>query len=157
MFSVSTGIVGATFGALVAMISLQYVLQALLLAYVPANPETGVDNLLWMGFVEIPVSLGTGLVLCYFLAQAMRGWFPDGGGPGFVRRMIAIWMATGTAYAVATYLLISIGEAAALRASGGESAVAARLHMRMWTDTVLFGMSWALGWVLTMKFAGKRP
>ena len=70
--------------------------------------------------------------------------------------MIAIWMVTGTAYAVATFLLISIGEAAALHAPGGDAA-GARLHMRMWADTVLFGMSWALGWILTMKFAGRRP
>jgi hypothetical protein len=150
------GIIGATFAGLVAMIVLQLALQALLPVYVPVHPQTAAENLLSMGLVEIPVMLGTGFVLGYFLAQAMRGWFADDGGPAFVRRMTVIWMVTGAAYAVATFLVISIGEAAALHVPGGE-ATAARLYMRMWADTVLFGMSWALGWILTIKFAGRRP
>ena len=116
------GVLGATFAALVAMFALTTGLQAALGSLVPAEPQTTVDTLLAMGLIEVPVSIVSGLVLGYFLAQALQGWFPDYGGRGFVRRMALIWLATGTLYAVACFLLQSVGEAAAAR-SGDEAAL----------------------------------
>lgn len=149
------GVVGATFGALVTLTALQIGLQATLLPGVSDNASGIARLLLEMGLVHTPSALGAGLVLGYFLAQALRGWFPHDGGRGFTGRMILIWMATGTIYAVATFLLISIGEAAASRPADA-GAVAGTEPMRLWTDTFVFGAAWALGLVLTLRF-GPRP
>jgi hypothetical protein len=148
------GILGATFAALVPLYALPQGFQPILLSHFPADQE-GVDPLLWAGFVTIPVLAGSGLVLGYFLAQALRSWFPDGGGPGFVPRMVFIWTAIGTFYGVVCFLLGSLGEAAALRTSGAEAVPVVRQQMTMWADTVLFGLSWGLGLFLTLRFAGR--
>jgi hypothetical protein len=150
------GIIGATVAGLVAMIALQLGLELVLPPYVTPQPQSTADDLLWMGFVEIPVTAGGGLVLGYFLAQTMRSWFPGNGGRGFTRRMITIWMLTGIAYAVATFLLVAIGEALAQHGGGAAQSQAARLDMRMWADTVLYALAWAMGWTLTVKLAGRR-
>jgi hypothetical protein len=149
------GIVGATIAGLVAMIALQLGLTLVLPPYVTPQPQSTADDLLWMGFVEIPVTAGGGLVLGYFLAQTLRGWFPGNGGRGFTRRMITIWMLTGVAYAVATFLLVAIGEALAQHDGGAAQTQAARLDMRMWADTVLYALAWSMGWTLTVKLAGR--
>jgi hypothetical protein len=95
------------------------------------------------------------LVLGYFLAQALRSWFPEDGGPGFVPRMIFIWAGTGAFYGVVSFLLSSLGETAALRSSGAEAVPVVHEQMTMWADTVLFGLSWGLGFFLTLRFAGR--
>ncbi len=38
-----------------------------------------------------------------FLAQALRGWFPEDGGAGYVRRMALIWMGTGALMMLMTF------------------------------------------------------
>ena len=149
------GILGATFAALVAFYALPLGLQPIFSSYFPADPDHGTDTLLWTGFVGIPVSAGSGLVLGYFLAQALRGWFPDDGGPGFVPRMVLIWVATGTACSIVSLLVSTLGEAAIVRAAGAEAASQAQERMRMWSDTVIFGLAWAFGLLLTLRFAAR--
>ncbi|MCK6449519.1 MAG: toll/interleukin-1 receptor domain-containing protein [Alphaproteobacteria bacterium] len=147
--------VAAIFGTLVAMAALALGLQEAFMSFVPPNPQRGVDMLVWMGTIEIPVTFASGAVLGWLLAWALRFWFPDKGGPGFFSRMVLIWIAAGLSYAVANYLLISIAEAAAARVAGAEDALGAREAMRMWTDTVVFGLCWALGIVLTFRLAAR--
>jgi hypothetical protein len=148
------GIVGATFGALVTLIVLQAGLQTLLVPAVSKDAAGIAKLLLDMGLVHTPSALGAGLVLGYFLTQALGGWFPNQGGRGFLRRMILIWMATGTAYAVATFLVISIAEAVAARPA--DAVMAGAEPLRLWTDTIVFGASWALGLLATLRLA-PRP
>ncbi|MGQ0675823.1 MAG: hypothetical protein ACT4N4_07025, partial [Rhodospirillales bacterium] len=149
--------VGAVLGTFLALAVLTVGLQLTFMSFVPPNPERGVDMLVWMGTIEIPVTFASGAVLGYLLARALRGWFPEAGGPGFVRRMVLIWIAAGMGYAVANYVLISIGEAAAARSAGVDFSLSARENMRMWTDTVAFGLCWALGLFLTFRFAARAP
>jgi TIR domain len=151
------GIVGATFGALVTLVLLQTGLQTTLFAKIAGNSSGIATLLLHMALVDMPAALGAGLVLGYFLAQALRGWFPNDGGHGFVARMILIWMETGTIYSVATFIVISIGEAAAPRAAGSAPIVSGSEVMRLWTDTLVFGASWALGLLLTLRRAPRPP
>jgi hypothetical protein len=113
------------------------------------------DNLLWKAFVGIPVAAGSGLGLGYFLAQALRSWFPQHGGPGFVLRMALIWMATGAGCCVLTIVMMSLGEAAIGRSAGADAMAFARERMVMWSDTVLFGLAWAVGLFVTFRFAGR--
>ena len=146
------GVVGATFAALVTLNALQLALQAMFLPDASGHPAGIAEMLLAMGLIHTPSALGAGLVLGYFLAQALRGWFPHDGGRGFVRRMILIWMSTGALYAVSTFVLIAVAEAAAAR-KAAEAGPAAREYMRVWTDSVVFGLSWALGLFLTLRVA----
>jgi hypothetical protein len=148
------GIVGATFGALVTLLAMQFGLEATLVPDASRNSVRLEDLLLAMALVHTPAALGSGAVLGYFLAQALRGWFPDGGGRGFVRRMMLIWMATGAIYAVTTFIAIAIGEAAAPRPPGTVVPPGGE-RMRLWTDTIVFGASWALGIWLTLNFASR--
>lgn len=149
------GILGATLAALVAIYAIPQVLNPIFLFYFPEDPDHGVDTLLWKAFVGVPVAAGSGLGLGYFLAQALRSWFPDHGGPGFVLRMAFIWMLTGTACSVLTLLLIALGEATIVRSAGAEGAAFARERIVMWSDTVLFGLAWAAGLLVTFRFAGR--
>lgn len=148
------GILGATFAALVALYAIPQVLNPIFLFYFPEDPDRGVDSLLWKAFVGIPVAAGSGLGLGYFLAQALRSWFPDHGGPGFVLRMAFIWMATGTGCCVLTIVMMSLGEAAIVRSPGADAAFV-RERIVMWSDTVLFGLAWAVGLFVTLRFAGR--
>ena len=150
------GVVGATFAALATLIGSQYLFTTFLLPDVPANATGSVEAILNMGLREIPQSLLCGVVLGYFLSQALSGWFPQGGGRGFVFRMILVWMAVGTTYAIANFLLVVIMEAAVSVGSGAEAALVARADARMWTDTVVYGAAWALGFWLTLRFAPRR-
>ena len=92
-------------------------------------------------------------MLGYFLAQALRGWFPDGGGAGYVRRMSLIWMGTGALMVFITFPFIMVAEALASRSSDADAVLIARSWARMWADTVLFGFFWGLGLFLTFRFA----
>ncbi len=149
------GVLGATFAALAAMASMHQLLLAFYFTEIPDDASGSMETIINLGLREIPESLVAGVTLGYFLSQALGGWFPGGGGPGFVPRMIAIWTATGTAYAVANFLLIAIMEATAATGSGAEAALVARATARMWSDTLLFGSAWALGFVLTFLFAAR--
>ena len=149
------GILGATLALLVAIYAIPQVLNPIFLFYFPEDPEHGVDMLLWKAFVGIPVAAGSGMGLGYFLAQALRSWFPDHGGPGFVLRMAVIWMAAGTGCTVLTLLLMSLGEAAIARSAGADAAALARERIVMWSETVLFGLAWAVGLFVTLRFAGR--
>jgi len=149
------GILGATFAALIPLYALPGGFSPIAQSHLPSDPQHGLDPILSAGFVTIPVLTGTGLVLGYFLAQALRSWFPEDGGPGFVPRMIFIWAGTGAFYGVVSFLLSSLGETAALRSSGAEAVPVVHEQMTMWADTVLFGLSWGLGFFLTLRFAGR--
>ncbi len=150
------GVVGATFAALATLIGSQFLFTTFLLPDVPLDATGSVEAILNMGLREIPQSLLCGVVLGYFLSQALVGWFPHGGGRGFVARMIVVWTATGTAYGIANFLLIVIMEAAVAVGSGAEAALIARADARMWSDTVVYGAAWAFGFWLTLRFAASR-
>lgn len=137
------------------MLGTYQLLFAFFFTNIPDDASGAMETIVNMGLREIPVSVAAGVTLGYFLSQALGGWFPNGGGPGFVRRMIAIWTVTGTALAVANFLLITIMEATAATGSGAEAALVARTEARMWSDTLLFGSAWALGFVLTFHFAAQ--
>ncbi|MGI9384749.1 MAG: toll/interleukin-1 receptor domain-containing protein [Methyloligellaceae bacterium] len=147
------GVVGATFAALAAMIGIRQVLGAVFQAYLAETPAGPTDMILTLGLRELPECLVAGITLGYFLSQALKGWFPANGGRGFERRMTLLWMATGTAYAIGTFLVIAIAEAAVVKTGGQEAALVARAEARMWADTVVYGLSWALGFLLTFRFA----
>ncbi len=150
------GTVGATFAALATLIGSQWLFDTYLLPDVPTDTTGSIEAILNMGLREIPQSLICGLVLGYFLSQALGGWFAQRRGRSFVARMVLIWAATGTAYAVVNFLLIVIMEAAVAAGSGAEAALVARADARMWSDTVVYGASWALGFWLTLSFAPRR-
>ena len=150
------GVVGATFAALAMLIGSHRLFAAYLLPEIPVNATGSVEAILNMGLREIPQSLLCGVVLGYFLAQALGAWFARGGGRAFVARMVLIWAATGTAYAIVNFLLIVIMEAAVAAGSGVEAALIARAEARMWSDTVVYGAAWALGFWLTLSFAPHR-
>ena len=147
------GVIGATFAALATLIGSQRLFAVFLLPDVPVDATGSVEAILNMGLREIPQSLLCGVVLGYFLSQALGGWFAHGGGRGFVVRMILIWTATGTAYAIVNFLLIVIMEAAVSAGSGAEAALIARADARMWSDTVVYGAAWAFGFWLTLNVA----
>lgn len=147
------GVVGATFAALAAMLGIRQVLGTVFQAYLAETPAGPTDMILTLGLRELPECLVAGITLGYFLSQALKSWFPADGGRGFERRMTLLWMATGTAYAIATFLIIAIAEAAVVKTGGQGSALLARADARMWADTVVYGMSWALGFYLTFRFA----
>lgn len=147
------GTLGATFAALATLIGGGWLLSNFFLTDIPAEASGSMETIVNLGLREIPVSLLSGVALGYFLSQALGGWFAGGGGPGFVRRMIVIWTVTGTSYAVANFLLIATMEATAAIGSGVEAALIARATARMWSDTVLYGGAWALGFFLTFLFA----
>ncbi len=150
------GVVGATFAALATLIGSQYLFTTFLLPDVPLDATGTVEAILNMGLREIPQSLLCGVVLGYFLSQALGGWFGQAGGRGFVVRTIVIWSATGTAYGIANFLLIVIMEAAVAVGSGAEAALIARADARMWSDTAVYGAAWALGFWLTLSFGPRR-
>ena len=148
------GVIGATFGALLIMVSMQTTLQTLFFPGLDLQNTSTSDNILEIGLVELPTSLWTGYVLGYFLAQALRGWFPDDGGPGYVRRMLVIWTGTGALMALVTFAFILVMEALASRSPAADAVLIARSSARMWADTVLFGFFWGLlGLFLTFRFA----
>jgi hypothetical protein len=147
------GVVGATFGALLIMVTMQTTLQTLFFPGAEPGLQNTSENILAIGLIELPTSLWTGYVLGYFLAQALRGWFPDGGGAGYVRRMSLIWMGTGALMVFITFPFIMVAEALASRSSDADAVLIARSWARMWADTVLFGFFWGLGLFLTFRFA----
>jgi hypothetical protein len=115
------GVVGATFGALLIMVTMQTTLQTLFFPGAePGLQNTNTsENILAIGLIELPTLLWTGYVLGYFLAQALRGWFPDGGGAGYVRRMSLIWMGTGALMVFITFPFIMFSSAFAQERLGG--------------------------------------
>jgi hypothetical protein len=149
------GVVGATFAALMVLIGSGQVFATFLLPAVSGGATGLAEAILDLGLREIPQSLLCGIVLGYFLSMPLGGWLGDESA-GYVRRMILAWAATGTAYAIANFLLLLIMEAMATAGSGEEAALLARSQARMWSDTVVYGAAWALGFVLTFRFAARR-
>lgn len=149
------GILGASIAGVVAMVSSGYGLCQVLPENVCGTPDGMAELVLNMALREVPESLLGGAVFGYVLGQVMRTRFADNGGPGFMRRMIAIWMTTTTTYAVAIFLVISVS--GALVAEAGDKAIMfAKQDARMVADTVMLGMTWALGLFLTFRFGPRR-
>lgn len=145
-------------GALIAGVAAMVTASAGICAITPdgtcGTPTEISDLVLNIGLREIPESLIAGAVLGYFISQVVRGGFPDNGGPGYVRRMIVIWMTTATVYAIAIFLVSSV-YAALVQGESENAFLHAHQDARMVADTVMMGMTWALGLFLTIRFGPK--
>jgi len=117
------------------------------------SPTDSFEHILYLGLREVPQLAIIGAVLGYFLAQALRSWFPNNGGPGFVRRMTLIWLAVSLLFAVTAFFMLTIAEAVSVKSDGGQSGLILRAQVKMWAETTVYGLAWAIALVLTFRLA----
>ena len=148
-----------TFGAscaaavMAAVLGLGWALGAMFAPDLMTSAPNSFEHILYLGLREVPQMALIGAVLGYFLAQALRTWFPNNGGPGFVRRMTLIWLTAALLFAVTAFFMLTIAEAVSVKSATGQSDLILRSEVKMWAETVVYGLAWALALVLTFRLA----